>query len=101
MHRHPPRHHASAYRMPSRKRSRERLARTEVGDPRDEDTRMGALASLAQRDDVRERIRELEAGGARIVAGEPGAEARMPGGAFLQPMLLRTEDPWRNNAVHD
>jgi oxepin-CoA hydrolase/3-oxo-5,6-dehydrosuberyl-CoA semialdehyde dehydrogenase len=79
----------------------ERLAMTRVGDPRAEDTRMGALVSLSQRDDVRARIRELEAAGARIVAGDPDAEPPVAGGAFLQPVLLRTDDPWSNAAVHD
>jgi oxepin-CoA hydrolase / 3-oxo-5,6-dehydrosuberyl-CoA semialdehyde dehydrogenase len=69
----------------------ERLAKTKVGDPRAEDTRMGALVSLSQRDDVRQKIAELEAAGARIV----------PGGAFLPPVLLRTDDPWATDAVHD
>src|SRR3954466_11288374 len=49
----------------------ERLAKTKVGDPRAEDTRMGSLVSISQRDDVRDRIRELEEAGARIVAGNP------------------------------
>src|SRR5438552_139275 len=79
----------------------ERLAKTKVGDPRAEDTRMGALVSLSQRDDVRLRIRELEAAGARIVAGDPDAEPPIPGGAFLPPVLLRADDPWRTDAVHD
>ncbi|HET9812836.1 MAG TPA: phenylacetic acid degradation bifunctional protein PaaZ, partial [Sphingomicrobium sp.] len=79
----------------------ERLARTRVGDPRAEDTRMGALVSLSQRDDVRQRIAELEAAGARIVAGDPDAEAPVPGGAFLPPVLLRADDPWGTAAVHD
>lgn len=79
----------------------ERLARTKVGDPRAEDTRMGALVSVSQREDVRARIAELEAAGARIVAGDPGAEPPVPGGAFLPPVLLRTDDPWRTDAVHD
>ena len=79
----------------------ERLARTKVGDPRSEDTRMGALVSISQRDDVRARIAELEAAGARIVAGDPNAEPPIAGGAFLPPVLLRTDDPWRTDAVHD
>jgi len=79
----------------------ERLARTKVGDPRAEDTRMGALVSTAQRADVQERIRELEAAGARIVAGDPNAEPPIPGGAFLPPVLLRADDPWQVAAVHD
>src|SRR5436190_11922368 len=79
----------------------ERLAKTKVGDPRAEDTRMGALVSVGQRDDVKQRIAELEAAGARIVAGDPNAESPIPGGAFLPPVLLRTDDPWGNAAVHD
>ncbi|HEX4800144.1 MAG TPA: phenylacetic acid degradation bifunctional protein PaaZ, partial [Sphingomicrobium sp.] len=79
----------------------ERLGKTKVGDPRAEDTRMGALVSVSQRDDVRERIRELEAAGARVVAGDPNAEPPIPGGAFLPPVLLRTDHPWETGAVHD
>ncbi|MGN6589413.1 MAG: phenylacetic acid degradation bifunctional protein PaaZ [Sphingomicrobium sp.] len=79
----------------------ERLAKTKVGDPRSEDTRMGALVSISQRDDVRDRIRELEAAGARVVAGDPDATPPIPGGAFLPPILLRTDDPWGGGAVHD
>jgi oxepin-CoA hydrolase/3-oxo-5,6-dehydrosuberyl-CoA semialdehyde dehydrogenase len=79
----------------------ERLASTKVGDPRAEDTRMGALVSLSQRDDVRAKIAELEAAGARIVAGDPSAEPPVSGGAFLPPVLLRTDDPWSALAVHD
>src|SRR6476469_2655822 len=79
----------------------ERLARTKVGDPRAEDTRMGALVSVSQRDDVRQKIAELEAAGARIVAGDPNAEPTVQGGAFMPPVLLRTDDPWATDAVHD
>jgi oxepin-CoA hydrolase/3-oxo-5,6-dehydrosuberyl-CoA semialdehyde dehydrogenase len=80
---------------------RKRLASTKVGDPRAEDTRMGALVSANQCQDVREKIAELEAAGARIVAGNPEAEAPVKGGAFLEPILLRSDDPWKAEAVHD
>jgi oxepin-CoA hydrolase/3-oxo-5,6-dehydrosuberyl-CoA semialdehyde dehydrogenase len=79
----------------------ERLANTKVGDPRAEDTRMGALVSLSQRDDVRARIAQLEAAGARVVSGDPNAEPAIIGGAFLLPVLLRCDDPWRTDAIHD
>jgi oxepin-CoA hydrolase/3-oxo-5,6-dehydrosuberyl-CoA semialdehyde dehydrogenase len=79
----------------------ERLAATKVGDPRSEDTRMGPLVSTAQRDDVRQKIAELEAAGAKIVAGDPSADPPVAGGAFLPPVLLRTDDPWATTAVHD
>ncbi|HUG44926.1 MAG TPA: phenylacetic acid degradation bifunctional protein PaaZ [Sphingomicrobium sp.] len=79
----------------------ERLGTTRVGDPRDEETRMGALVSLSQCKDVREKIAELEAAGARIVAGNPDAASPVKGGSFLEPILLRTDDPWKCAAVHD
>ena len=62
---------------------------------------MGALVSMAQRDDVRQKIRELETAGARIVAGDPSADPPISGGAFLPPILLRADDPWKTGAVHD
>jgi oxepin-CoA hydrolase/3-oxo-5,6-dehydrosuberyl-CoA semialdehyde dehydrogenase len=80
---------------------RERLAKTKVGDPRAEDTRMGALVSLAQCKDVRQRIAELEAAGARVVAGNPHANSPVEGGSFLEPILLRADEPWKAQAVHD
>jgi len=80
---------------------RERLAQTTVGDPREKENRMGALVSLAQRDDVRGQVRKLVAAGARIVAGDPDASPGIEGGAFMEPILLRTDDPWATGAVHD
>jgi oxepin-CoA hydrolase/3-oxo-5,6-dehydrosuberyl-CoA semialdehyde dehydrogenase len=80
---------------------RERLQKTTVGDPRDESSRMGALVSCSQRDDVRAQVGKLVASGARIVAGDPGAAIGPEGGAFMQPVLLRADDPWAASAVHD
>src|SRR3954470_18715635 len=51
----------------------ERLGKAKIGDPREEGVTMGALASRSQLRSVRERIRELESAGARIVAGDPDA----------------------------
>ena len=73
---------------------RERLAKTKVGDPRDKETRMGALVSLAQRDDVRGQIAKLVAAGrADRRRAIPTPIRRVAGGAFMQPILLRTDDP--------
>ena len=80
---------------------RDRLAATKVGDPRDKESRMGALVSTGQRDDVRSQIAKLTAAGARIVAGNPDATPGVAGGAFMEPILLRSDDPWSNAAVHD
>ena len=78
----------------------ERLARVKVGDPRDEATQMGALASLDQRDSVREAVRML-AKVSRIVHGDPDSSPVAGGGAFLAPILLRSDDPWGSPAIHD
>lgn len=81
-----------------------RLAKTAVGLPSEEGTRMGALASLAQRDEVRARIADLAAE-AQIVAGDPGEVHLSSGdaekGAFLNPVLLHCADAMRAGAVHD
>ena len=80
---------------------RGRLSAMTVGDPREDGSRVGALVSCAQRDDVRGQIDKLVAAGARIVAGDPRADIGPKGGAFMQPVLLRADDPWRASAVHD
>jgi oxepin-CoA hydrolase/3-oxo-5,6-dehydrosuberyl-CoA semialdehyde dehydrogenase len=80
---------------------RDRLAKTTVGDPREEGTRMGALVNVGQREDVKKRIAEIAAAGARVVAGDPDAAVGPNGGAFLQPVLLRADDPWACDAAHD
>ena len=81
-----------------------RLAGVAVGDPRDEATRMGPLASLAQRAEVRARIAELAAE-AEIVAGNPNqvklANGDAGAGAYLNPVLLYCEKPAAAQAVHE
>jgi len=80
---------------------RNRLANTKVGDPRAEDVAMGALVSRAQRDSVREAVQQIVAAGARVAVGDPDASLGPDGGAFLSPLLLRTDDPWACEAAHD
>jgi oxepin-CoA hydrolase/3-oxo-5,6-dehydrosuberyl-CoA semialdehyde dehydrogenase len=74
------------------------LAGVVVGSPAQESVRMGPLASLGQREEVRRSLKAL-AGAAAIVFGDPdhvdvvGADAER--GAFLSPVLLRCDDPSR------
>ena len=73
-----------------------RLAKVVVGNPANPDVRMGALASLEQREEVRRSLKALlEAG--RIVFGDPEhvdvRDADAERGAFLSPVLLRADDP--------
>ena len=77
-----------------------RLEKTTIGDPRDEATRMGALVSVAQRQDVRDKIAEIARDGA-IVYGDPSAAPVNEKGAFVSPVLMRCEKPWDARAVHD
>ncbi|MFF5260001.1 phenylacetic acid degradation bifunctional protein PaaZ [Actinomadura viridis] len=69
-----------------------RLAKVSVGDPRNSDVRMGALASLGQRDEVRKAVDALRAT-AEVVFGDPAGAALLDGdaerGAFMTPLLLR------------
>ena len=78
----------------------ERLAKVRIGDPREEGVQMGPLASQAQLRSVREAIAEL-AKSARIVSGDPDASPVAGNGAFISPILLRSDDPWGSDAVHD
>jgi oxepin-CoA hydrolase/3-oxo-5,6-dehydrosuberyl-CoA semialdehyde dehydrogenase len=69
-----------------------RLAKITVGNPANPDVRMGALASLAQRDEVRKAVQNLR-GSAEIVFGDPDQvdviDADAETGAFMSPILLR------------
>jgi oxepin-CoA hydrolase/3-oxo-5,6-dehydrosuberyl-CoA semialdehyde dehydrogenase len=79
---------------------RTRLDQVRIGNPREEGVTMGALASRNQLEGVRAAVAEL-AKSARIVSGDPEASPVAGAGAFMSPILLRTDDPWGTDAVHD
>ncbi|HEY0811720.1 MAG TPA: phenylacetic acid degradation bifunctional protein PaaZ [Pseudonocardia sp.] len=74
-----------------------RLAKITVGHPAAEGVRMGALASLEQREEVRRSVKALSDAG-RVVFGDPDkvdvVDADADRGAFISPMLL-VGDPER------
>ncbi|GEL18318.1 bifunctional aldehyde dehydrogenase/enoyl-CoA hydratase [Pseudonocardia asaccharolytica DSM 44247 = NBRC 16224] len=74
-----------------------RLARTTVGNPANSEVRMGALAGLEQREEVRRSLKALADAG-RIVLGDPEkvdvVDADPDRGAFISPILL-VADPDR------
>ena len=82
----------------------ERLAKTQIGDPRLEGTRMGALVSNAQKRDVMEKAAIIGQEATRVF-GDPerfdvtGADAAK--GAFVPPMLYHCEAPDTAERVHD
>ncbi len=82
-----------------------RLAKTTIGDPRLETTRMGALVSNSQKRDVLEKAALIGAEAERVF-GDPDDFTvercrRARKGAFLPPMLFHCADPDSAQRVHD
>jgi oxepin-CoA hydrolase / 3-oxo-5,6-dehydrosuberyl-CoA semialdehyde dehydrogenase len=80
-----------------------RLSKVVLGDPSLEEVTMGPLASLSQRAEVQERVRELQQGSElvygtfeefKVVGGDATA------GAFMPPMLLHCAEPKIHAVVH-
>ncbi|MDF3414913.1 phenylacetic acid degradation bifunctional protein PaaZ [Sulfitobacter sp. M57] len=82
----------------------ERLAKTTIGDPRAEATRMGALVSAGQKRDVLEKAALIGAEAERVF-GNPDdfnvAGADKDKGAFVPPMLFHCATPDTAQRVHD
>ncbi|MEL7376482.1 MAG: phenylacetic acid degradation bifunctional protein PaaZ, partial [Bacteroidota bacterium] len=80
------------------------LDKVTIGDPRIKEVRMGALVSRDQLEEVRSSVADISQT-AEIVYGDLqaveliGASAEV--GAFMRPILLREDDPFNNQAVHD
>jgi len=76
----------------------ERLTTITIGNPANETVRMGALASLEQREEVRRSLKALQ-DSARTVFGDPErvrvVDADAEKGAFLGPVLLVASDSRR------
>ena len=79
------------------------LARVVVGDPRLEQVRMGPVASLSQRREVREQLAKLRQE-AEVVAGGDGKPQALGAdperGAFMAPTLLFCRDGASARAIH-
>jgi oxepin-CoA hydrolase/3-oxo-5,6-dehydrosuberyl-CoA semialdehyde dehydrogenase len=80
------------------------LSQTVIGNPLNDKVRMGSLASLGQREEVRQNVQKLLAS-AQIVYGSLDSleviDADASKGAFISPILLLNEQPFRSEAVHD
>ena len=81
-----------------------RLAKTTLGDPSVEGVRMGSLAGLEQRDEVKEKVLELSKS-QEIIFGDlnhfdvVGADKEK--GAFLAPILFLNDDPFTKIDCHN
>ena len=74
--------------------TRERLAKVAVGNPANPEVRMGALASLEQREEVRRSLKSLTEAGRMIFGDAEKVEvldADPERGAFLSPILLSAD----------
>jgi len=81
-----------------------RLKGTTIGDPGAEGVRMGPLAGISQRNEVRERVQQL-AKSQDIVIGDMehfeviGADKEK--GAFLPPLVFLNNDPFNKTDCHN
>ncbi|HET8837999.1 MAG TPA: phenylacetic acid degradation bifunctional protein PaaZ [Flavobacteriaceae bacterium] len=80
------------------------LDKITIGDPRLKEVRMGALVSRDQVEEVRERIQKMTETASIVYGGLEkiktiGADAEK--GAFMSPILLREDQPFKNTAVHE
>ena len=74
-----------------------------MGDPRLEQVKMGPLASLSQRREVREQLSKLEREAEMVFGNEKGMElmgADEEKGAFMSPTLLYCQDTSSARAIH-
>jgi oxepin-CoA hydrolase/3-oxo-5,6-dehydrosuberyl-CoA semialdehyde dehydrogenase len=80
------------------------FSKTAVGNPRNEAVRMGSLAAQSQRIDVLEKLDILRKE-SQLVYGDPSRmdviDANYDQGAFLSPMLLVNDDPFKKTATHE
>lgn len=80
------------------------LAQTVIGNPLNEKVRMGSLAGQSQRQEVKEQVQKLLASSQIIYGSLDSVEvvdADANSGAFMSPLLLMSDDPFKNKAVHE
>ncbi|MEJ7738789.1 MAG: phenylacetic acid degradation bifunctional protein PaaZ [Chitinophagaceae bacterium] len=80
------------------------LQQTIIGNPENAKVRMGALAGLGQREEVKNQVQKLLAS-SQIVYGSLDSveviDADSEKGAFLSPVLLMNEDPFNSEEPHE
>jgi oxepin-CoA hydrolase/3-oxo-5,6-dehydrosuberyl-CoA semialdehyde dehydrogenase len=79
------------------------LAQTIIGNPANEKVRMGALAGKDQRNEVHEQVQKLLAASHIIYGSMDSVElldADPEKGAFMSPLLLLNEYPFKGEASH-
>ena len=79
------------------------LDKTTIGNPLNEKVRMGSMAGLTQREEVKSQVQKLLAS-SKIIYGSLDSvsvlDADAEAGAFLSPLLLINEQPFASEASH-
>ena len=79
------------------------LGQTTIGNPANEQVRMGSLAGMQQRDEVKAQVNKLLAS-CQIVYGSLDSvelvDADNKKGAFISPLLLKNETPLQSDEPH-
>jgi oxepin-CoA hydrolase/3-oxo-5,6-dehydrosuberyl-CoA semialdehyde dehydrogenase len=80
------------------------LSQTIIGNPLNEQVRMGALAGISQRNEVRAQVQKLLAS-SQIIFGSLDSvqvvDADAEVGAFMSPLLLKNDNPFGSEEVHN
>ncbi|MBO9571365.1 MAG: phenylacetic acid degradation bifunctional protein PaaZ [Chitinophagaceae bacterium] len=80
------------------------LSQTTIGNPLNEKVRMGALAGLSQREEVKSQVQKLLAS-SEIVYGSLDSveliDADNNKGAFISPLLLKNDKPFISEEPHN
>ena len=80
------------------------LNQTTIGNPLNEKVRMGSLAGQGQRMEVKQQVQKLLASSQIIYGSLDSVEvidADPKKGAFISPILLKNENPFTSDAVHE
>jgi oxepin-CoA hydrolase/3-oxo-5,6-dehydrosuberyl-CoA semialdehyde dehydrogenase len=80
------------------------LAQTTIGNPLNEQVRMGSLAGETQRTEVKTQVQKLLASSQLIYGSLDSVEvidADAMKGAFLSPLLLLNDNPFGSSEVHE
>ncbi len=80
------------------------LSQTTIGNPLNEKVRMGSLAGLSQKEEVKAQVQKLLASSQIIYGSLDSVElidADASKGAFISPILLLNENPFHSKEVHE
>ena len=82
----------------------ESLSKTVIGNPLNEKVRMGSLAGISQREEVKAQVQKLLASSQIIYGSLDSVEvvdADDTNGAFMSPVLLMNEQPFAATETHE